>query len=138
MFQVWAEQKEGSLMNAETDGAEGSARRSLIDISVESWRFARLFARVLGKLDEAEAPRYSNQLRYFVKKLEDGLDSVGLKLVSLEGQLYDAGMAASPLNIADFGPEDRLVVDQMIEPILMGPDGLVKGGTVMLKKVEAK
>lgn len=123
-------------MDAEVDGVEGSARRSLIDISVESWRFARLFARVLVKLDESEAPRYLNQLRYFEKKLEDGLDAVGLKIVSLEGEIYDTGMAASPLNITDFGPEDKLVVDQMVEPILMGPDGLVKGGTVMLRKVE--
>lgn len=123
-------------MDAEVDGIEGSARRSLIDISVESWRFARLFKRVLVKLDESEAPRYLNQLRYFEKKLEDGLDAVGLKIVSLEGQIYDAGMAASPLNIADFAPEDKLIVDQMVEPILMGPDGLVKGGTVMLRKVE--
>jgi hypothetical protein len=123
-------------MDAEVDGVEGSARRSLIDISVESWRFARLFKRVLVKLDESEAPRYLNQLRYFEKKLEDGLDAVGLKIVSLEGQIYDAGMAASPLNIADFAPEDKLIVDQMVEPILMGPDGLVKGGTVMLRKVE--
>jgi hypothetical protein len=123
-------------MDAEVDGVEGSARRSLIDISVESWRFARLFKRVLVKLDESETPRYLNQLRYFEKKLEDGLDAVGLKIVSLEGQSYDAGMAASPLNIADFGPEDKLVVDRMVEPILMGPDGLVKGGTVMLRKVE--
>lgn len=123
-------------MDAEVEGVEGSARRSLIDISVEGWRFARFFERVLVKLDESEAPRYSNQLRYFRKKLEDGLDAVGLKIVSLEGQIYDAGMAASPLNIADFAPEDKLIVDQMVEPILMGPDGLVKGGTVMLRKVE--
>lgn len=123
-------------MDTEVDGVEGSTRRSLIDISVESWRFARLFERVLRKLDESEAPRYSNQLRYFVKKLEDGLNAVGLKIVSLEGQIYDAGMAASPLNIADFAPEDKLIVDQMVEPILMGHDGLVKGGIVMLRKVE--
>lgn len=124
-------------MDTEEGGAADEiARRSLIDISVESWRFAKLFGRVLSKLDAGEAPRYANQMRYFLKKLDDGLDALGLRMVSLEGQPYDPGMAVSPLNIADFGPEDRLVVDQMVEPVLMGPEGLVKGGTVMLRKVE--
>jgi hypothetical protein len=122
-------------MGIEESLGDDPARRSLIDMSIESWRLAKLFARVLDKLDAGEAPRYANQLRYFLKKLDDGLEAVGLKIVSLEGQLYDPGMAASPLNISDFGPEDKLMVDQMVEPVLMGPDGLVKGGTVMLRKV---
>jgi hypothetical protein len=44
------------------------------------------------------------------------------------------GMAASALNIGDFGPDDALLVDQMVEPIIMGPEGLVRSGTVMLRK----
>lgn len=44
-------------------------------------------------------------------------------------------MAVSALNVADFGPDDLPVVDQMVEPVVMGPEGLVRGGTVMLAKV---
>jgi len=44
-------------------------------------------------------------------------------------------MAASALNIGDFGPDDLLLVDQMVEPIIMGPEGLRKQGTVMLRFV---
>ncbi|MBK7135422.1 MAG: hypothetical protein IPH73_04090 [Rhodocyclales bacterium] len=121
-------------MNTEEEQIGAVAHRSLIDIAVESWRFAKLFGRILNKLDAGEAPRYANQLRYFLKKVDDGLEAVGIKIVSLEGQQYDPGMAASPLNIADFGPEDKLIVDQMVEPVLMGPEGLVKAGTVMLKR----
>lgn len=111
--------------------------QSLIDISVESWRFLRLFGKVVSKLDAGESNRYVNQLRYFQKKVEESLDSNGLKLVNVEGQPYDPGMAASALNLGDFGPEDVLLVDQMVEPIIMGPNGLRKQGTVMLRKVEA-
>lgn len=111
--------------------------QSLIDIAVESWRFARLFGKVASKLDAGESSRYANQLRYFQKKIEESLDSSGLKLVNVEGQLYDAGMAASALNLGDFAPDDVLLVDQMVEPIIMGPNGLRKQGTVMLRKVEA-
>ena len=111
--------------------------QSLIDIAVESWRFSRLFGKVVSKLDAGESGRYVNQLRYFQRKVEESLDSSGLKLVNVEGQPYDAGMAASALNLGDFGPDDVLLVDQMVEPIIMGPNGLRKQGTVMLRKVEA-
>lgn len=114
-----------------------SLERSLIDVAVESWRFSRLFARVVNKLDAGEAGRYQNQLRYFLKKVEENLEGNGLKLVNVEGQPYDAGMAASALNVGDFGPDDVLLVDQMVEPIIMGSNGLRKEGTVMLRKVQA-
>ena len=109
--------------------------RSLIDMAVESWRFARLFGRLVSKLDAGEGTRYVNQLRYFQKKLEDSLEANGLKIVNVEGQPFDPGMAASAINIGDFGPDDVLVVDQMVEPIIMGAQGLRKQGTVMLRKV---
>ena len=110
--------------------------RSLMDIAVESWRFSRLFSRLVSKLDAGESARYVNQLRYFQKKLEETLASAGLKLVNVEGHPFDTGMAASAINIGDFGPDDLLIVDQMVEPILMGFDGLRRQGTVTLKKVE--
>lgn len=112
--------------------------QALLDIAVESWRFSRLFGKVVRKLDAGESGRYGNQLRYFQKKVAESLESSGFKLVNVEGQPYDAGMAASALNLGDFAPDDVLLVAQMVEPIIMGPDGLRKEGTVMLrKKVEA-
>lgn len=108
----------------------------LVDMAVEGWRFSRLFARVVNKLDAGEAGRYVNQLRYFLKRVEENLDAAGFKLVNVEGQLFDPGMAASALNIADFDPDDSLLVDQMLEPIIMGSSGLKKQGTVMLRKVQ--
>ncbi len=109
-------------------------RQPLIEIVVESWRMAKLFLRMLGKLEATDASRYINQVRYFQKKLDDSLAVANLRLVSLEGLPYDPGMAATPLNIADYGPDDTLVVEQMMEPILMGPDGVVKSGTMLLKR----
>lgn len=122
-------------MVQQSEGRE-QMEQSLIDIAVESWRFSRLFGKVVSKLDAGESTRYLNQLRYFQKKVEENLDSSGLKLVNVEGQPYDTGMAASALNLGDFGPDDALLVDQMLEPIIMGPDGLRKQGTVMLRKAQ--
>ena len=115
----------------------GKVEQSLIEIAVESWRFSRLFGKVVSKLDAGESGRYVNQLRYFQKKVSESLESNGLKLVNIEGQPYDPGMPVVALNLGDFGPDDVLLVEQMVEPIIMGPNGLRKQGTVMLKKAEA-
>ena len=122
----------------QSNGHREQIEQSLISIASESWRLSRLFEKVISKLDAGESGRYAGQLRYFQKKVEESLESSGLKLVNVEGQPYDAGMAASALNLGDFAPDDVLFVAQMVEPIIMGPDGLRKEGTVMLrKKVEA-
>ena len=115
--------------------ADERLQQTLIDVAIESWRFSKMFAKVLAKLDAGEASRYVGQLRYFQKKLEENLSGNGLVLVNVEGQRYDPGMAAATLNLEDFSPDDILVVDQMIEPIVMDQNGLRKQGTIMLKKV---
>ncbi len=111
--------------------------KALIEVAIESWRLSKLFIRAISKLDAGDGSKYASQLRYFQKRIEESLESGGLRLVNLEGQPFDAGMAASALNGGDFGPDDVLIVDQMVEPIVMGKDGLKKEGTVMLRKVVA-
>ena len=44
---------------------------SILSIAVESWRFAKLFNRLLSKLDAGEQNRYTNQFRWFLKKVEE-------------------------------------------------------------------
>jgi hypothetical protein len=110
--------------------------RALIDLAVEGWRFARVFARVLSKLDAGEGARYVGQHRYYLKQLEHGLAQLGMRFVDVEGSTYDPGVAATAINLADFEPNAPLLVDQMIEPIIMGPDGLIRPGTVMVRKAE--
>ena len=111
--------------------------KSLLDVAVESWRFGRLFDRLLLKLDAGEQGRYRGQFRWFQRKLEDSLTDAGMRIVNVEGHAFDPGIAATPLNIEEFSSEDALVVDQMLEPIIMGRDGLVRTGTVTLRKVES-
>lgn len=109
---------------------------SLVELAVESWRFSRLFAKLTSKLDAGEGSRYVNQYRYYLKKIETILERAGLRIVNVEGQLYDPGMAATALNIEDFEVDDQLLVDQMLEPIIMGNNGIVRAGTVMLRKAQ--
>ena len=111
--------------------------KSLLDVAVESWRFGRLFDRLLTKLDAGEQGRYRGQLRWFQRKLEESLTDAGMRIVNVEGHPFDPGMAATPLNIEEFESEDALIVDQMLEPIIMGQDGVIRTGTVTLRKVES-
>jgi len=89
---------------------------------------------VMAKADAGDQARYRSQFRWFVKKVEESLETCGLRFVTVEGQPYDPGVAATPVNMAEFGPGEALVVDQMIEPIIMGKEGLVRPGTVTLRK----
>lgn len=123
-------------MSKNDDQYQKDIERSLIDIAVESWRFSRLFSRLLDKLDAGESSRYVNQHRFYLKRLDENLKQAGIRLVNVEGQVYDIGMAATALNAEDFDPDDNLVVDQMLEPIIMGEEGLARTGTVILRKVE--
>jgi hypothetical protein len=109
---------------------------ALMSIAMEAWRFGKVFERALMKLDAGEQNRYVGQLRWFIKKIGESLAQAELRIVNVEGHPFDPGIAATPVNIEDFAVDDSLVVDQMLEPIIMGKDGLLKTGTVTLRKVE--
>lgn len=89
-------------------------------MAVDTWRFSRVFLRGVAKLDAGEASRHMSQFKYYIEKIEQNLNSVGVRMVNLEGQKYDSGMAVKALNISDFRPDDEMHIEQMLEPIVMG------------------
>lgn len=115
--------------------SQGTDRGALVDLAIDSWRFSRVFLRMMAKLDAGEKARFDSQLRWYLKRVDDALGAAGLRIANIEDQAFDPGIAATALNAADFGPNDDLVVDQMVEPIVLGPDGVVRTGTVLLRKV---
>ena len=118
----------------ETVDSPETTHQALIDLAVDSWKFSRLFARVISKLDAGEQARYANQMRFFQKRIDGAAEIAGARIVSIEGQPFEPGMAASPLNLEDFADGDGLYVDQMLEPIVMGNNGVLRTGTMMLRK----
>lgn len=113
---------------------EQELKRIVIEMAVDNWRCSKLLLRVLSKLDAGEAGRYISQLKFFTDRLDENLKEAGVRLVNVEGHIYDPGMAVKPLNMDDFSTSDSLLVEQMIEPIIMSDEGLVKSGTVMLAR----
>jgi len=122
-------------MNEEIEEPTSEAlKECLVAMAVESWRIGRVAGQLLEKLSPVEKSRHAGQLRWFHRSVEDALALAGMRLVITEGEHYDAGMAATPLNIEEFVADDELIVEQMLEPIIMGPQGIVKTGTVVLRK----
>lgn len=110
--------------------------KSLIDIASESYRFKKVFEKILLKLDAGEQKRYLSQYSWFSKKIDDALENVEFRIINLEGQLFDVGMAAMPINLDDFSVDDILYVEQMLEPIIMNKDIVIKTGTILLGRLE--
>lgn len=113
-----------------------STAKALQTVAKEAWRLERVCDRLLAKLPFSEQKRYDGRLRWFRKQLDSALEDAGMRLVNIEGQHFEVGTAATALNIEDFREGDPLVVDKMVEPILMGPNGILETGTVTVKRAE--
>ena len=111
-------------------------RDSLIALAIESWRLSRTFKSLLEKSDITEQRRYSGKILWFNKRLEETLTACELQLVELEDHKFDTGMAAKAINLQDFENHENLIVDQTLEPVIMGAEGVIKRGTVTLRKKE--
>ena len=111
-------------------------QNSLISIASELFRFQGVFKKAVSSLELDAQSKYLSQYAWFSKKVLKALDEAGLKLLSLEGQTYDPGMAVTPLNIDDFETDDQLYIQQMIEPVIMQDGNVLKTGTVILGRAE--
>jgi hypothetical protein len=107
---------------------------SHLALALESWKMSTLLLTVVSQLDVSESQKYLARARYFRKRISESLDDVGLRLVHLDGQPFDSGMAATALNLEDFDPTDELLVDIVIEPLVMGPRGVLHPAIVSLRK----
>ncbi len=110
--------------------------KSISDIASELYRFRRVFDKAISKLDSDEQGKYMSQFAWFSKRVDKAMNKAGLRILDVEGQLFDPGMAVTALNIEDFETTDELYIEQMMEPIIMKGDSIHKTGTVILGRVE--
>lgn len=107
----------------------------IIKMTADKWRLIQLFDKITNKLEPNQKQKYNNQLRYFKRSMENSLLEANMRLVDLTNQIYDIGMAATAINIDDFEPDEQLIVDNMIEPLIMQKSNIKKQATVNLRKV---
>lgn len=123
-------------MDSDYIASQESLLNSIIDMAIEAWRFGKVFEKAMQKLDVLDQKKYISQYQWFFKKVTSSLDNAGLRIVNVEGQIYDIGMAVTPINLDEFSEKDTLIVEQMLEPIIMNSNSVVKTGTVLLKRRE--
>jgi hypothetical protein len=114
---------------------ETALQGALIRISTESWRLLQAVKRIQAGLDADQQRRMASRISFYDRVLEDGLSEVGLRLVDFTGQEYGPQLAATAINADDFETSEELVVESTIEPAVVGPEGLLKSGTVTLRRV---
>ena len=123
-------------MDAIEKAREQETLKALLRVSVEGWRLIRTVERFQRQLDADQQRRIGSRISYFDRLLTDELANLGYSLIDFRGQPFGPQIAASAVNVDEFAPCDSLVVDQTVEPAVIGPDGLLRMGTVTLRKRE--
>lgn len=109
----------------------------LVKLALEAYKLASLTHTVLNQADPAEAKKYSSRLNFILRNIQDILQESQLRIVPLEGVSYDEGLAISAVNLSEFYSHDDLVIDRVLEPLIMGSQGIVHPGIVSLRRKES-
>lgn len=110
-----------------------AARSQVAEIAGDAWRLAKLLERVERKLQGADRDRCRIRREDCLNKLKRSLADFGVRLIDLEGRDYEAGVAIEPVGMDRFPGRRDWVIEAMIEPIVMGPNGLIKQGVARVK-----
>lgn len=115
----------------------GELDQTIVGLVLEAYRLSSLVNTVLRHLDVTEAKKYLSRLAFSAQNVHAILEGSGLKIVPLEGVTFDEGLAVSAVNLSDFDSDDELVIDRVLEPLIMGPLGIMHTGIVSLKRRES-
>lgn len=113
---------------------EGAMVRAVVALACESWRVMSTLDRLGANLDANQQRRLASRLAFHRRNVDAALADVGLRLVDVTGADFSPQLPATAVNADSFGPDDRLVVEQVIEPTVVGPAGVVRLGTVTLRR----
>ena len=127
-----------AVINVTAENDVEEHEKTIIKLTTEAWYLAKTFEHAILQLKIDQPRRYTSRIEWFLKKAEESLNDVGLRIVNVEGHAYDAGMAADPVDPPkNIGVNDSLEVTWMIEPIIMKGTNLIKRGKVYLRRTES-
>ena len=112
-------------------------KESFLSLALEAWRLSRVFLDLIDKVDLEQKKQFQRKLLWFEDRFESILEETDYRLVNLEGQNFVVGMAVKAINLDDFDDNENLVISRMLEPIIMGQNGVEKLGTVLLRSSES-
>lgn len=114
-------------------------RDVIIDLLCETYRYSSFMYRVtrFGVANQLNnGKRIDGAFNRINKKVLEMQNILGVEIITLSGA-YQPELPVTPLNIDDFEVDDKLVIDEMIEPVIkeQGSSKVLRMGKVMLKKV---
>lgn len=80
------------------------------------------FIRASGDLDpkdEKSVIRWSSKFTFFERYWGEVLEKAGVTSLNIVGQDYSAGLQVEAINLEDFDPQDELVIDEVLKPLLV-------------------
>ena len=114
------------------------AECALEDLPVNIWRLMRAYERALAWLPkERRRAKRDKARRIFIAvfaALLPVLRDSGIKPVSLEGREFDPNYPVEAVNADDLDGEQKMIVAEMLEPVIMRDGKVARFGKLMLAR----
>ena len=121
-------------MDVQPSTREAALLQVVLNLGTESWRILRTLERFASGLDADQRRRIAGRVAFFERTLRSDLEGVGLRLVEFTGQPYGPQLPATAVNGDEVAVGDIPVVEQTLEPAILGPDGILRTGKVTLRR----
>ena len=108
--------------------------KDLANLSVEYWRLLRMYERAVKEQAPEKQFKASAQLRYSIKKLHKIMEKNGMRLITYEEKKYTPNLPVTVLNGDDFDDNEKLIIDQTLEPTIIESDQVLMFGKVVVRK----
>ena len=110
---------------------------AVAELLSESWRLNRFTEKLAAQVsDEKLRKKISNQVARFDKKFLQATEVFGVEVVDFTGSEFETGLPVAPINLADFGADEELIVEAMLEPTikLTNSAEIIKRGAAVLRR----
>ncbi len=102
--------------------------QDLIELAVEFWRLEKSF-------QSNEETQLS--MRHFSRRFQSFLEKYELRLIDMTGKFYEQGFAVEVIDVieSEFTENGVEVIDEMVSPVVLYRNDIVRHGKVVLRKV---
>lgn len=115
-----------------SEAGQAFEEATIAGLCVEFWKLVRASGRTVALLGEAEARRFEAQVRFSERQLAALIATLGLRIVEFDGELYEAGLAATADNADEFDAGTDLVVSRTLEPAVVREMRVLRRGRVLV------
>ena len=109
-------------------------RMGLARLAVDYWKLLRAFERLVADVSPEQAAKVEAQWRFSSSRLHAVLNEQGLVAASFDGQPYEPNLPVTAINTVEVAGQERLVIEQTIEPAIIDNTKVLLMGKVVLKR----